>query len=544
MLKMRLRFGWLLLAAGSVHAADYAVSPQGSDGANGSPATPWKTLQKAADSVQAGDTVTVADGTYAGFQCDGKAGTAAARIVFRAEHPRGAKITSAGVGADSQDYVQLNSCSYVTVDGFEVSGAPRSGIAILGNQFTGADSRDDLITNCYSHHNGGTSATGRHDGIFSGFALNLTIENNEISVTGEHGIYVSNAADNPIIRGNRVSDTGSNCIQINADLSTGGDGLISGWLIENNVVSGCKGSAAFNLDGAVSGVMRNNLAYGFAKGGITLFQGDGAQASHDNVLVNNTLVGPTATRAALQVADGADNNVIFNNILISADVGLEIQTVSGLFHDHNVISSVTGGTLSANEFAATTASLFVAPGSDHHLAPGSAALNAGVATFHQGAAPNVDLEGTTRPQGGEFDLGAYERSEGGPPSDAGAGPVDAGQPGVDASVPFDAGRPKGDAGSGTDASVPGFDAGPPPPPVDAGVGPPTSDAGGNARADAGVDAGMGSLGAEAGCGCATAGWPAGLAWWALVVVVAAFSRSHFGVSPRSCPRRSDPDDRF
>src|SRR6185436_3496368 len=104
-------------------AADYFVSPAGSDSATGLAGAPWKTLQKAASTVAAGDTVTVADGTYAGFLCDGTSGTAASRIVFKAQNPRGAKITSAGVGANAQDFIQLNSCSYVTVDGFEVSGA-------------------------------------------------------------------------------------------------------------------------------------------------------------------------------------------------------------------------------------------------------------------------------------------------------------------------------------------------------------------------------------------------------------------------------------
>ena len=78
---------------------------------------------------------------------------------------------------------------------FEVSGAPRSGIAILGNMNDGSDAQGVIIQNCYSHNNGGTSVAGRHDGIFSGFALDLTIRDNRIDTTGEHGIYVSNSGD-------------------------------------------------------------------------------------------------------------------------------------------------------------------------------------------------------------------------------------------------------------------------------------------------------------------------------------------------------------
>jgi parallel beta-helix repeat protein len=408
----------ILGSAGRAAAANYFVAPTGDDNAAGTSAgAPWKTLQKAAGKVVAGDVVTAADGTYAGFKCSDKSGTAAARIVFRAANKGGAKITSAGAGADSQDWVQLSSCSYVTVDGFEVLGAPRSGIAILGNENDGSDARDDIIQNNHSHHNGGPVAHGRHDGIFSGFALNLTIQDNDVHDNSEHGIYVSNAADNPTIRRNHSHDVGVNCIQINADLSTGGDGLISGWLIEGNVVHGC-GSAGFNLDGVIKGVLQNNLAYDCAKGGITLFQGDGAEASHDNLIVNNTIFNPTGSRAALQVASGANNNVVFNNILIAQATGLEIQTVTGLVHDYNFVSSYDGGTASAHEAKPDPATLFTdVAGRKLGLAAASPAKDAGVATLDGKTAPAVDLEGKARPASAAFDRGCFEGAQ------SGTGPI-------------------------------------------------------------------------------------------------------------------------
>ena len=222
-------------APSPARAADYAVSPTGSDTASGLSGAPWRTIERALTTVKPGDVVTVEDGTYAGLACDGVSGTAAARIVFRSRNRWGAKITSA-TSASTEDFVQLASCSFITVDGFEVSGAPRSGIAILGNVNDGSDARGVIIQNCFSHDNGGTSAAGRHDGVFSGFALDLTIQDNRIDTTGEHGIYVSNAADNPAILRNDIANTGANCIQINADLSTGGDGSSTTtwaeWIVE------------------------------------------------------------------------------------------------------------------------------------------------------------------------------------------------------------------------------------------------------------------------------------------------------------------------
>ncbi len=169
---------------------------------------------------------------------------------------------------------------------------------------------------------------------------------------------------------NDVSNTGANGIQINADLSTGGDGLISNWRIEGNTVRNCKGPAGLNLDGAIKGVARNNVIFNAAKGGITLFQGDGAQASHDNLIVNNTVFNPMGSRAAIQVADGADNNVVFNNILVAHAAAFEVQTAKGLMHDYNLVSSYTNTTASAHESAPLdAAALFVdATGGDLRLA--------------------------------------------------------------------------------------------------------------------------------------------------------------------------------
>ncbi|HVR63600.1 MAG TPA: right-handed parallel beta-helix repeat-containing protein [Polyangia bacterium] len=502
----------LAISAGRAAATAYVVAPTGDDSAAGSSAAPWRTLQKAAGKVMAGDTVTVRDGTYAGFACNGRSGTATARIVFTAENKGGPKITSPGVGADDQDFIQLASCSYVTIDGFEVSGAPRSGIAILGNANDGSDARGVVIQNNHSHHNGGPVAHGRHDGIFSGFALDLTIQNNEVHDNSEHGIYVSNAADNPIIRRNHAHDVGVNCVQINADLSTGGDGLISGWLIEDNVVHGC-GSAGFNLDGAIRGVMQNNLAYDCAKGGVTLFQGDGAQASHDNLIVNNTIYNPGGSRAALQVANGANNNVVFNNILYAQAIGLEIQTVTGLVHDYNFVSSYAGGVAAAHETTAAPALLFMnVPARNLSLAPASPAVGSGVATLGGKAAPAVDIEGNERPAAGAPDRGCFEGSTNGLGLTIGEGPSSGGT---------DAGTGTGRATGGgavTSSDAATMTSTPPGTSSSPGSG---GGATGTGGAAAGAAAGTSEL---TGCACRASKPGAPGSWAALGVMVLAFAR--------------------
>jgi hypothetical protein len=89
-------------------------------------------------------------------------------------------------------------------------------------------------------------------------------------------------------------------------------------------------------------VAANNVIYDASKGGFTLFQGDGAAASHDNLIVNNTVYDPSGSRAAIQVAAGANNNVVFDNIFISKAAAFEIQSVTGLMHDYNIVSGWDG----------------------------------------------------------------------------------------------------------------------------------------------------------------------------------------------------------
>jgi parallel beta-helix repeat protein len=57
-------FGLLLLVPSYVFASDYYVSNSGNDGNNGSINSPWKTIQKAANTMVAGDTAYIHSGTY------------------------------------------------------------------------------------------------------------------------------------------------------------------------------------------------------------------------------------------------------------------------------------------------------------------------------------------------------------------------------------------------------------------------------------------------------------------------------------------------
>ena len=76
----------LVMAFGSTPAlaTDYYVSNTGSNGNSGTSASPWATLQYAADNVGPGDVVHVADGFYAGMHITAS-GTSSSPITFVAD---------------------------------------------------------------------------------------------------------------------------------------------------------------------------------------------------------------------------------------------------------------------------------------------------------------------------------------------------------------------------------------------------------------------------------------------------------------------------
>src|SRR5262249_4310222 len=144
----------------------------------------------------------------------------------------------------------------VTIDGFTLDNTSgtitRAGIRLVIN--TNAIIRNNYID-------------GRHAnrwGILTGFTPNALIENNTtINSGGEHGIYVSNstdANDNITVPGNVSYGNAVNGIQFNGDIFSGGDGVLSGNVIENNIVhdNGAKGLSLISMSDSI---VRNNIIY-------------------------------------------------------------------------------------------------------------------------------------------------------------------------------------------------------------------------------------------------------------------------------------------
>src|SRR5262249_3679998 len=323
-----------------------------------------------------------------------------------------------GVIVDTQnpttaDGINLEGASWVVIESFTVTGVPRAGIRSVTN-------RNVTIR-------GNTGDLNGRWGILTGFSDDLLIENNTMSRSqAEHGIYVGNSGDRPVIRGNHVWGNNANGIHMNGDLSQGGDGIISGAVVEDNIIhdNGVAGGSGINCDGVQSSIIRNNLLYNNHASGISLYQIDGAQPARNNQILNNTIIEASDARWAINIQNASTGNVVRNNILYNlhsfrGSIDISSDSLPGFVSDSNVLMdrlSIDGTriTLAAwrsttgqdtHSIIATPAALFVdVAGNDYHLSDTSPARDAG-ATI---ANVTDDLEGAPRPQGPAFDIGAYE----------------------------------------------------------------------------------------------------------------------------------------
>src|SRR5262249_23594672 len=129
--------------------------------------------------------------------------------------------------------------------------------------------------------------------------------------------------------------------------------------------------------------------------------GGGGHLVYNNVIYQ-TGANNYAWGISLRSNTVAYNNTVYNNV-----VGIEANG-SGIIVRNNIsfgnVTAISGSpAVSSNNLSSDPMFLNVAA-YDFHLQAGSAAINSGVTLSE---VPN-DFDGTARPQGGAYDIGAYE----------------------------------------------------------------------------------------------------------------------------------------
>jgi len=398
-------------------AAVYHVAPVGNDGNAGTQAAPFRQIRRALQVVRAGDTVLVADGAYLGFDVRGLNGAAAAPIVIQAGGPN-VNVLPTTDRPDNRDTIFVTYSSHIVLDGLHSFNANRAAVRV--DQSPQVTVRNGVY---------GNNAVW---GIFTDFSDDLLLENNDCyGSRAEHGIYVSNSGDRPRVRGNRLHDNARCGLHMNGDVWAGGDGIISGALVENNVVfnNGVGGGSGINMDGVQDSTVRNNLVYGNHATGISAYRDQGGQGPRNLRILNNTVDQAADGRWAVHISETTGPITLRNNILKNRHLwrgSLEFTTsqdAANTDSDYNVMDWVTtdwGSTRISlaqwqsrgrdlHSFSAPIDGLWANPAlGDYTLPTASPALDRGAALTTAPLDVLVDRAGLPRPQGGAWDLGCYE----------------------------------------------------------------------------------------------------------------------------------------
>jgi len=336
----------------------YHVATTGNDANPGTAASPFLTIQHAADIVNAGDGVLVGDGVYTASGNTvvfiNRSGTAANRIVFRAVNRWGAIID--GNNNASTTGIALPK-GFVWVEGFEVRNTSRYGIDTF-------DGHDQVVigNNVHDIGRGCISGTGGIVGI-DAYASGLVIAGNWIHDVGRFSPG-ENGCSYPV--GNNNWQNHDHGIY---------NGIGTNVVIANNVFF--------------------NLAHGWA---IQRYDGQD-EVVHGLFILNNTFVGANPNRdAQIIIATPTTNLVIANNIFYQpANAGVLFENAgSGGTLTGNVTTAgleLGGSGLTATGNLTSTDPLFVnAGGLDFHLTAPSPARSAGQARW----CPPMDYEGVAR----------------------------------------------------------------------------------------------------------------------------------------------------
>lgn len=414
-------YGIILILPVPAFSGIYYVSVNGDDSHPGTLDQPWRTIQKAADFVQAGDTVIVQSGTYDErvLLPSGKSGSAVAKITFKADPRR--SVYMKGFRGDRNNYIRIEGFNIT----YNAGGWLGGGIWLDGNDW-------EIVGNYFYEVAGAaiqpTWQSGRTtNNIYvadnkmykcnKGFIVggyNWLVEKNEV----ERLVYYSEDADylrffgeNHIIRNNLFHGTKPEEI---------GSSHVDGFQTFDN-----NGNFARNI------IIEGNRVLGFYHQGIMI--GNATEGAIANITVRNNIFANSSSWGIC--AYGVSNLKVYNNVFAYIDssaIGLRAYTdgpvttaeiKNNIFYVFGAPYWTEGGsTVDASNNILYKGSGSLDPGRypkdicnqdpifldparlDFRLQSGSPAIDAGVPLVGF----SYDIVGTPRPQGNGWDIGAYE----------------------------------------------------------------------------------------------------------------------------------------
>jgi parallel beta-helix repeat protein len=431
------------------HGADYYVSKSGNDSNPGTEAQPWKTIQKAANTLTAGDTVYIKAGSYYERVQPQKSGSAGNYITYTAYPGDTVIIDGSGISLpyDWGGLFDISNRSYIKVSGLQIKNAGPNdnncGILVdYGNYIT--------LENNYTYN---TTSSGI--GVWD--SSNITLDGNEVELAcndGEQECISVAVTDTFVVKNNHVHNGGPGSIGAEGiclkDGSRNGKAYnnrvhdmnrlgiyLDAWdkhtyniEVYSNIVYDINGNDGITLASESGGLLENitiynNIVYNADENGIAITRnGDSATHPMKNItIINNTFYnnGSPDWGGGIGVDNPNLQSAVIRNNIVSQNVFYSIivepdSPMGNITIDHNLIHGFRDyddETRGSNYVEGDP--LFVnASAANFHLQSNSPAIDAGSSS----SAPGSDYDGNTRPSGSGYDIGAFEYGASG-----GSGPV-------------------------------------------------------------------------------------------------------------------------
>jgi hypothetical protein len=292
----------------SATGTTYYVSTSGSDSNAGTLAHPWRTIQKAANTVTSGDTVYIREGLYTEkITLSNLQGTSTAWVTFSSYNSETVIVDGYNLGGIYDGiFMVMDGCKYIRITGLEMKRTTSHGIFLNGGEITNIRIDHCTIHDCQS--SGIYCYSGSQP---SKYVRNVEFDNNNVydvnngyAYDDSHALSPQEAISFSNVQGfnihhNTLSQYGKEGIDAKSGSSNG--------LIHHNTITTSRSSPSFQWDYNhigiyIDGYIRNN---------------------HDISVYSNKITGYGGTGIAIGAESGGsiENINIYNN-----DIGLSYSS--------------------------------------------------------------------------------------------------------------------------------------------------------------------------------------------------------------------------
>lgn len=422
---------------GLSHSAIYYVSPSGNDSNPGNESQPWLTIQKAAKTMVAGDTVYIKVGTYREQVVPSNSGTAGNYITYSAYQGDIVTIDGGGISLPNWDsgLIHIWNKNYIKISGLRVvnAGPNQNNAGIYVDNSAHVNIEKNYTYNTVS------------SGIGVWNSNNIIIDENEVVLAcndGEQECITVAGTHTFEIRNNHVHHGGPG--SLGGEGIDAKDGAFNGKIYKNHVhhlnrlgiyveawdkhtydievfqnrVHHIIDNDGFTLASEEGGLLENitisnNISYNNDLNGLSISDA-GSAPNHpvkDVKIINNTFYnnGKGIWGGGISIENRDVEDLVIRNNICGQNLTYQILVeypVMNLLVDHNLIDGYRGyeGETRGTHYKEGDPKFVDPAGSDFHLEGTSPVVNNGSAVD----APSVDFDGNKRPQGQGYDIGAYE----------------------------------------------------------------------------------------------------------------------------------------